>query len=72
MSKAKAAGAGRLSHVDSRGRVTMVDVGGKPVTTREAGLAEMLRIIKEIEPPKPSTKLSLSGTLPSIENRRGL
>ena len=26
----------RLSHVDARGRVTMVDVGGKPVTTREA------------------------------------
>src|SRR5438552_7114455 len=26
----------RLSHVDERGRVTMVDVGDKPVTTREA------------------------------------
>ena len=26
----------RLSHVDSRGRVRMVDVGDKPVTTREA------------------------------------
>ena len=25
-----------LSHVDSRGRVTMVDVGDKPVTSREA------------------------------------
>ena len=26
----------KLSHVDSRGRVTMVDVGAKPVTDREA------------------------------------
>ena len=26
----------RLSHVDARGRVKMVDVGGKPVTDREA------------------------------------
>jgi len=34
-----AAGAGgrrTLTHVDARGRVKMVDVGGKPVTTREA------------------------------------
>jgi len=27
---------GRLSHVDAQGRVKMVDVGDKPVTTREA------------------------------------
>jgi cyclic pyranopterin phosphate synthase len=26
----------RLSHVDSKGKARMVDVGGKPVTTREA------------------------------------
>src|SRR5436305_15210907 len=39
----RAGGAGRagragraLSHVDARGRVKMVDVGGKPVTDREA------------------------------------
>src|SRR5262252_4103462 len=32
----KAGRAGRLSHVDARGRVRMVDVGGKPVTEREA------------------------------------
>jgi cyclic pyranopterin phosphate synthase len=25
-----------LSHIDARGRVTMVDVGGKPITDREA------------------------------------
>src|SRR3954464_9210526 len=30
------AGRARLSHVDARGRVKMVDVGGKPVTDREA------------------------------------
>src|SRR5207247_8242800 len=28
--------AARLSHIDSRGRIKMVDVGGKPVTDREA------------------------------------
>jgi cyclic pyranopterin phosphate synthase len=28
--------ASRLSHVDSKGKARMVDVGGKPVTTREA------------------------------------
>src|SRR5712691_7427073 len=32
----RAGKAGRLSHVDARGRVRMVDVGGKPVTEREA------------------------------------
>ncbi|MEO8678497.1 MAG: cyclic pyranopterin monophosphate synthase MoaC [Vicinamibacterales bacterium] len=26
----------KLSHVDARGRIRMVDVGGKPVTSREA------------------------------------
>ena len=26
----------KLSHVDARGRVTMVDVGAKPATSREA------------------------------------
>ena len=26
----------KLSHIDPRGRVKMVDVGDKPVTTREA------------------------------------
>jgi cyclic pyranopterin monophosphate synthase len=33
----RAGGAGRvLTHVDRRGQITMVDVGGKPVTDREA------------------------------------
>ncbi len=34
MMKAKSAGA--LTHVDSKGRIRMVDVGDKPVTDREA------------------------------------
>jgi eukaryotic-like serine/threonine-protein kinase len=36
----------------------------------KAGLAEMLRVIREAEPPKPSTMLSRSGTLPSIASHR--
>ena len=35
-SKTDAAAAAPLSHVDRRGRVKMVDVGDKPVTSREA------------------------------------
>jgi cyclic pyranopterin phosphate synthase len=34
--KRSAGGRPRLSHIDRRGRVKMVDVGGKPVTDREA------------------------------------
>jgi eukaryotic-like serine/threonine-protein kinase len=33
---------------------------------KSAGFAEMLRAIKEVEPPKPSTRLSGSGSLPAI------
>jgi serine/threonine protein kinase len=47
--------------------------GAVPFSRKElekAGLAEMLRVIKEAEPPKPSTKLTHSGTLPSIAARR--
>jgi WD40 repeat protein len=47
--------------------------GAVPFSRKEleqAGLAEMLRVIKEREPPKPSTKLSHSGTLPSIAAQR--
>src|SRR5579864_4876881 len=49
--------------------------GAVPFSRKElekAGLAEMLRVIKEMEPPKPSTKLSQSGTLPSIAAHRQL
>lgn len=34
--RSKGAGARRLSHIDARGQITMVDVGEKPTTTREA------------------------------------
>jgi cyclic pyranopterin phosphate synthase len=37
----------RLSHVDARGRVTMVDVGDKPVTTREAIAHGSIRMSRE-------------------------
>jgi cyclic pyranopterin phosphate synthase len=36
--------AGRLSHVDERGRVRMVNVGAKPETTREAIAAAEVRL----------------------------
>jgi hypothetical protein len=47
--------------------------GAVPFSRKElekAGLAEMLRVIKEVEPAKPSTKLSHSGTLPSVAAHR--
>jgi tetratricopeptide (TPR) repeat protein len=47
--------------------------GAVPFSRKElekAGLAEMLRAIKETEPQKPSTKLSHSGTLASIAAQR--
>jgi serine/threonine protein kinase/tetratricopeptide (TPR) repeat protein len=47
--------------------------GAVPFSRKElenAGLAEMLRVIKEMEPPKPSTKLSHSGMLPSVAAHR--
>jgi cyclic pyranopterin phosphate synthase len=37
----------RLSHVDNRGRARMVDVGGKPVTRREAAARGRIRIAPE-------------------------
>jgi serine/threonine protein kinase len=39
---------------------------------RAAALDEMLRIIREEEPPKPSTRLSTIEELPSVAARRGL
>ncbi len=47
--------------------------GTVPFSRKElkaAGFAEMLRIIKEVEPPRPSTRLSGSGSLPSIAASR--
>jgi len=43
MARAKGA-RGRLSHVDTRGRVKMVDVGAKPETDREAVAAAEIRV----------------------------
>jgi cyclic pyranopterin phosphate synthase len=42
--QASRAGAKRLSHVDARGRVRMVDVGAKPVTEREAVAGATVRM----------------------------
>ena len=41
------AGSGRLSHVDERGRVRMVDVGAKPATAREAVARGHIRMSAE-------------------------
>src|SRR5437763_1840962 len=43
----RAAAAPGLSHVDRRGRVKMVDVGDKPVTTREAIARGMITMSRE-------------------------
>jgi WD40 repeat protein len=39
---------------------------------KEAAWHEMLRVIKEEEPPRPSTRLSGSGSLPTVAAQRGL
>ena len=47
--------------------------GSVPFSRKElqaAGFLEMLRVIREVEPPRPSTKLSKSGTLPSVADVR--
>src|SRR5262249_62126824 len=41
-----------------------------PKRLKEAAFDEMLRIIREEEPPKPSTRLSKSAELPIISARR--
>jgi tetratricopeptide (TPR) repeat protein len=49
--------------------------GSPPFTgqqLRSAAFTEMLRLIREVEPPKPSTKLSSSEELPSIAAKRKL
>lgn len=48
--------------------------GTTPFTRKEleqAGLLEMLRLIREQEPPKPSTKLSTDAGLPALAANRG-
>jgi serine/threonine protein kinase/WD40 repeat protein len=39
---------------------------------KEAALTEILRLIKEVDPPKPSTRVSSSAALPSIAAQRQL
>jgi serine/threonine protein kinase/tetratricopeptide (TPR) repeat protein len=49
--------------------------GSPPFTARQlrgAAFIEMLRMIREVEPPKPSTRLSSSDELPSIAANRKL
>jgi serine/threonine protein kinase len=49
--------------------------GSPPFTAkklRSAAFTEMLRIIREVEPPRPSTKLSSSEELPAIAAKRKL
>jgi serine/threonine protein kinase len=49
--------------------------GSPPFTTKQlrgAAFTEMLRMIREVEPPRPSTKLSSSEELPSIAANRKL
>src|SRR6266545_2616099 len=48
--------------------------GSPPFTRKElekAGMLEMLRVIREQEPPKPSTKLSTAEGLPTLAANRG-
>ncbi|MFN8066379.1 MAG: cyclic pyranopterin monophosphate synthase MoaC [Vicinamibacterales bacterium] len=47
MAKRSSSGTSRLSHVDEQGRVTMVDVGDKPVTAREAIARGSIRMSAE-------------------------
>jgi serine/threonine protein kinase/WD40 repeat protein len=49
--------------------------GGPPFSSRElrgAAFTDMMRVIHEVDPPKPSTKVSSSADLPSIAAARSL
>ena len=49
--------------------------GSTPLTSKrvkEAALLEVLRVIREEEPPRPSTRLTATAELPSIAAQRGL
>ncbi|MFO0805167.1 MAG: tetratricopeptide repeat protein [Gemmataceae bacterium] len=48
--------------------------GSPPFTRKDLekqGLMEMLRVVREVEPPRPSTKLSTADALPSLSASRG-
>ncbi len=49
--------------------------GSPPFSSKElkkAGLMEVLRVVREEDPPRPSTKLSSADALPSISANRGI
>jgi serine/threonine protein kinase/WD40 repeat protein len=48
--------------------------GSPPFSRKEledAGLLEILRVVREVEPPRPSAKLSAAAALPALSARRG-
>jgi tetratricopeptide (TPR) repeat protein len=48
-------------------------VGSPPFTRKDlerAGVLEMLRVVREVEPPRPSTKLSTADALPTVAANR--
>ncbi|HEY3789488.1 MAG TPA: serine/threonine-protein kinase, partial [Urbifossiella sp.] len=51
-------------------------LAGSPPFSRaqleEAGVMEMLRVVREVEPPRPSTKLSTADALPSLAANRNM
>src|SRR5215468_6937133 len=50
-------------------------VGSPPIDAKQfkrGAILEMLRIVREVEPPRPSTKLSATDALPNIAAARGV
>src|SRR5262249_24082464 len=50
-------------------------VGSPPIDAKQfkrGAILEMLRIVREVDPPKPSTKLSASENLPNVAANRGI
>ena len=50
-------------------------VGSTPFTKKElesAGVLEILRVVREVEPPRPSTKLSTADALPTLAANRSM